>query len=106
MLQFRLRAPKGRLDRQDGKADASTVKPLGIQDARQQFLAIAERAAGGEPQIITKHGKPFVVVISAAEWQAARPKQRTLLEALRSCPVSADDLDLTRSDEMPREIAL
>jgi prevent-host-death family protein len=82
------------------------MKPLQLQEAKQQFSAVAARAAGGQPQIVTKHGKPFVVVVSVADWQEARPKKRTLLEMLRSCPVDADELDLRRSKELPRNIAL
>jgi prevent-host-death family protein len=82
------------------------VKPLQLQEAKQQFSAVAERAAGGQPQIVTKHGKPFVVIVSVTDWQEARPKKHTLLEMLRSCPVDASELDLRRSKELPRKIAL
>jgi prevent-host-death family protein len=82
------------------------VKPLQLQEAKQQFSAVAEKAASGHPQIVTKHGKPFVVIVSVADWQKAHPKKRTLLEMLRACPVDLTELDLTRSKEFPREIAL
>lgn len=82
------------------------MKPLQLQEAKQQFSAVAERAAGGQPQIVTKHGKPFVVIVSVADWQKAQPKKRTLLEMLRSCPVDSDELDLTRSKEYARDIEL
>jgi prevent-host-death family protein len=72
------------------------MKPLQLQEAKQQFSAVAERAAAGQPQIVTKHGKPFVVVVSVADWQEIRPKKRTLLKMLRSCPVAAEELDLRR----------
>ena len=82
------------------------MKPLQLQEAKQQFSAVAEKAAGGQPQVVTKHGKPFVVIVSVAAWQEAKPKKRTLLEMLRSCPVDADKLDLRRSKEPPRDIPL
>ena len=94
------------LDRQDRLSTVSRMKPLQLQQAKQQFSAVAERAAGGQPQIVTKHGKPFVVIVSVADWQKAQPKKRTLLEMLRSCPVDSDELDLTRSKELPRDIEL
>ncbi|CAN5750162.1 hypothetical protein BH20VER1_BH20VER1_21940 [soil metagenome] len=55
---------------------------------------------------MTKHGKPFVVIVGMADWQKTRPKERTLLEVLRSCPVDIDEIDLTRSTERPRDLAL
>ncbi len=82
------------------------MKSLQLQEAKQQFSAVAEKAAGGQPQIVTKHGKPFVVIVSVADWQKNKPKKRTLLEMLRSCPVPADELDLTRSKDLPRKLAL
>jgi prevent-host-death family protein len=84
----------------------SHMKPLQLQEAKQQFSAVAERAARGQPQIVTKHGKPFVVVVSVTDWQEARPKKRTLLEMLRSCPVDTNELDFRRSKEFPHKIAL
>lgn len=82
------------------------MKPLQLQEAKQQFSAVAEKAAGGQPQIVTKHGKPFVVIVSMAEWQNSKPKKRSLVEMLRSCPVDLTELDLTRRKEFPRDIAL
>ena len=82
------------------------VQPMEIQEAKRQFAALAERAASGTPQVITKHGKPFVVLISMAEWQRTQKPQGSLLEVLRSCPVDVDDLDLTRSADPPRDLTL
>ncbi len=82
------------------------MKPLQLQEAKQQFSAVAEKAARGQPQIVTKHGKPFVVIVNVADWEKAQPKKRTIIEMLRSCPVKSDELDLTRSKELPREIDL
>ncbi len=82
------------------------MKSLQLQEAKQQFSAVAERAAGGRPQIVTKHGKPFVVIVGVADWQKVKPGKCTLLETLRSCPVDLGELDLTRSRELPRPIAL
>lgn len=94
------------LDRQNRFATLSPMKSLQLQEAKQQFSAVAEKAAGGQPQIVTKHGKPFVVIVSVADWQKAQPKKRSLLETLRSCPVDLTKLDLTRSQELPRDVAL
>ena len=82
----------------------SGMKPLQLQEAKQQFSAVAEKAARGQPQIVTKHGKPFVVIVNVADWEKAQPRKKSLLEVLRSCPVDLTELDLTRSKELPREI--
>lgn len=82
------------------------MKSLQLQDAKQQFSAVAERAAAGHPQIVTKHGKPFVVIVSVADWQKSRTPKRTVLAMLRSCPVDLTELDLSRSQELPRDLEL
>jgi len=82
------------------------MKPLQLQEAKQRFSAVAEKAARGDPQIVTKHGKPFVVIVNVADWEKTQPRKRTILEMLRSCPVPSDELDLTRSKELPRDIEL
>lgn len=51
-----------------------------VQDAKNRFSAVIE-AARRRPQMVTKHGKPAVVVVDAAEY--ARLKQLERLEAPR-----------------------
>lgn len=83
------------------------MKSLQIQEAKQRFSTVAEKAAGGQPQIVTKQGKPFVAIVSVADWRKSTPPpQRTLLEVLRSCPVDLTELDLSRSQALPRDLAL
>lgn len=82
------------------------MKALRLQEAKQQFSAVAARAAGGQPQIVTKHGRPFVVVISVADWEKSRPSGRSLVDLLRSCPVDLTELKLDRSRELSRDLGL
>lgn len=42
-----------------------------IHDAKNRFSAMVE-AARREPQTVTKHGKPTVVMIAAAEYERLR----------------------------------
>lgn len=80
------------------------MRPLQLEEAKQQFSAVAERAASGQPQIVAKHGKPYVVIVSVADWQKSKPLKRSLLELLRSCPVDLTELELSRSKELPRDV--
>jgi antitoxin Phd len=50
-----------------------------LQDAKNKFSAVVEAALKGEPQTVTKRGKPAVVVLSIAQYQhlarkAAQPR--------------------------------
>jgi prevent-host-death family protein len=77
-----------------------------LQEAKNQFSAVAEQAVEGRPQIVTKHGQPFVVIVSVKQWEQSRPRRTPLVNALRACPADLTELDLRRSKELPREIAL
>lgn len=46
-----------------------------IQDAKNSFSAVVD-AAGKSPQTVTKHGKPAVVVVSAAEYDRLQTMER------------------------------
>ena len=40
-----------------------------LQDAKNKFSAVVDAAHNGEPQLVTKRGKPSVIVIAAEEYQ-------------------------------------
>jgi antitoxin Phd len=40
-----------------------------LQDAKNSFSAVVAAAIKGEPQTVTKRGKPTVVILSVAEYQ-------------------------------------
>ena len=47
-----------------------------LQDAKNRFSAVVEAASHGTPQVVTKHGKPTVVVVAAAEYERLRHLER------------------------------
>ncbi|MGC1480597.1 MAG: type II toxin-antitoxin system Phd/YefM family antitoxin [Chthoniobacterales bacterium] len=78
-----------------------------LQDAKQRFSAVADQASKGQPQLVTKHGKPFVVLVSADEWEKTQASSATsLFEALRACPADLTELSVTRQRDVPRQIGL
>ena len=63
-----------------------------LQDAKNRFSAVAETAANGEPQVVTRHGHPLVVIISYETYRekiSPEPK-KNIAEAFMDCPVSVD----------------
>ena len=46
-----------------------------LQDAKARFSAVVDAALAGEPQEVTRRGKPAVVVVGAEDW--ARMKGAT-----------------------------
>jgi prevent-host-death family protein len=75
-----------------------------VQDAKQRFSELVRRALDDGPQIVTRHGREVVVVLSAAEYrrltQPAIPFERFLLDE----GPDLTDLDLTRSTDPTREV--
>lgn len=77
-----------------------------LQEAKSQLSAVAEQAADGKPQIVTKHGRPFVVIVGIKEWEQAHQRRSSFIDALRACPADLTELDLQRSSELPRKVTL
>jgi antitoxin Phd len=76
-----------------------------LQAAKQRFSELVERAQREGPQVVTKHGKEAVVVVSAEEYRRLKGPADNLIEFLRSAP-DFDLLDLRRASDGGREIAL
>ena len=43
-----------------------------LQDAKNRFSAVVDAALAGEPQQVTRRGKPAVVVVSVSEYDRLR----------------------------------
>ncbi|MFZ3035781.1 MAG: type II toxin-antitoxin system prevent-host-death family antitoxin [Rugosibacter sp.] len=62
--------------------------------------------AGGDAQMVTVHGKPTAVVISAEEYARLTRRRGKLSSALLRPDLSAEDLDTSRSCDTGRDIEL
>lgn len=73
-----------------------------IQDAKNQLSEVIARALKQGPQVITRHGRKTVVVVSYTEYRALKKSQVKFSEFFRSSPLSGVELDLTRDTSLPR----
>ncbi len=74
-----------------------------LNEAKSKLSQLIKRAAAGEAQMVTVHGKPTAVVISAATYaRLSRPHQGTLSTALLHPELTVDDLDFSRSRDTGR----
>ena len=77
-----------------------------LQDAKNQFSAVVDAASHGKPQVVTKHGKPTVVVVAAAEYARLRHFERleapSFVDHLLAMP--ADDGTFDRLSGKLRDI--
>lgn len=76
-----------------------------VARAKSQLSEVIERAQS-EPQMITRNGKPSVVVVSVEEWQRKTVRKGTLAEFLLASPLRGADLELDRQHDHPRELQL
>lgn len=74
-----------------------------LQAAKQHFSDLVERARRDGPQIVTKHGKDAVVVISVEDYRRLRGGEPSLIEFIRQAP-DFDQLDLDRTRDTGRDL--
>jgi antitoxin Phd len=78
------------------KLEQSALPRWQLQDAKNRFSALVKAAAGGTAQVVTVHGAPAAVVLSAQAYErllaaaTASSVQRQSLSQALSCP----ELDL------------
>lgn len=77
-----------------------------LQQAKGNFSALIKRAASGDAQTVTVHGKPTAVVVSAEEYARLTRRRGKLSSALLRPDLAADDLDLSRSRDSGRRLKL
>lgn len=77
-----------------------------LQEAKNRLSQVVDSAMKDGPQTITLRGKPAAVVVSFAEYRQLTQPKTGLAQFFRQSPLSALDLDLSRSDELPREVDL
>ncbi len=78
------------------------------QEAKQRFSELVRRAVAEGPQVVTRHGEPTVVVMSADEYGRLRGQPSDLAAFLLdpSGPYF-DDLELDRLErDLPRDVEL
>ena len=73
-----------------------------LANAKARLSEVIDRAQTG-PQIITRHGKPNAVVVSAEEWARKTARKGTLAEFLLASPLRGADLELERVHDAPRD---
>jgi antitoxin Phd len=77
-----------------------------LQEAKSNLSQLIKLAANGEAQVVTVHGKPTAVVVSAAEYSQLIQRRGKLSAALLRTDLAAEDLDFSRSRDTGRNVEL
>ena len=75
-----------------------------LQEAKQQFSRLVERARTEGPQLVTRNGADVAVVLGMDEYRRLSGHGGDFKKFLLEGPPYFDDLPLERSKELPREI--
>lgn len=73
-----------------------------LQDAKNRFSEVVELVLKEGAQTVTKHGKPAVVIISAAEYERVLAPKKSLIELLRECPEDLGEIVSPRDKQTAR----
>lgn len=77
-----------------------------LQEAKNKFSSLVERAQHEGPQTVTKHGKAAVMVLSVDDYRKITRPKDDLATFLRDSPLADIDLDIQRGKDAPRDVTL
>lgn len=74
-----------------------------LQEAKQKFSELVQRALDEGPQTVTRHGETVVVVVSVDEYRRLTGGKPSFTDFLLSGP-DFSLLDLERASDFPRDV--
>lgn len=77
-----------------------------LQDAKNRFSELVEKAIATGPQTVTKRGVEAVVVLSFDEYKKLTKPKSSLIDFIKNSPLQGVELDLERDKDLPREVEL
>ncbi|RLC00760.1 MAG: type II toxin-antitoxin system prevent-host-death family antitoxin [Deltaproteobacteria bacterium] len=77
-----------------------------LQDAKNRFSEIVNEALRNGPQIVTRHGKKTVVIMSVEQYQRLVKPKINIIDFFQESPFRGEDLDLSRQKDSAREVVI
>ena len=77
-----------------------------LQEAKNKFSKLVEKAQHEGPQFVTKHGKESVVVLSMDDYKKIVKPKTNLLQFIQTSPLSKTSIDIERDTSPGRDIEL
>jgi prevent-host-death family protein len=77
-----------------------------LQKAKDQFSTVVEQALTDGFQLITRHGKPAVVVVSVEEFRKLQPPRQPISRFLARSPLRNLGGAPGRQRDLPRKVLL
>lgn len=77
-----------------------------LQEAKNRLSQVVDSALHDGPQTITLRGKPAVVIVPFEDYRKLTQPRTRLSQFFQESPLHAVELDLRRSDDLPRTVEL
>jgi antitoxin Phd len=77
-----------------------------LQEAKNKFSKLVEKAISEGPQFVTKHGKEAVVVLSVEDYERIAKPKSNLFHFIQSSPLSKISIDIERDKSVSRDFEL
>ena len=77
-----------------------------LQEAKNKFSKLVEKAQFEGPQFVTKHGKETVVVLSMEAYQNIVKPKSNLFQFIQASPLSETSIIIDRDKSTARDIEL
>jgi len=77
-----------------------------LQDAKNRFSEVVQKAIEQGPQIITRRGVKTVVILSVEDYRQLTNPKVNIIDFFRKSPLKDAMIDLTRDEDIGREIDL
>jgi prevent-host-death family protein len=90
----------------DQKSRSRHEREWQLQEAKNRLSQVVDSACHDGPQTITLRGKPAAVVVSFEEFRRLTQPHGTLVQFFEHSPLHGMELDLSRCDDLAREVEL
>ncbi len=77
-----------------------------LQEAKNKFSELVEKAQHEGPQFVTKHGKESIVVLSVEEYKKIIKPKSNLFQFIQTSPLSKKSISIERDKSPGRDIEL
>lgn len=77
-----------------------------LQEAKNKFSKLVEKALNEGPQFVTRHGKESVVVLSVEEYKKIVKPKSNLFQFIQTSPLSKTLINIERDKSPGRDIEL
>ena len=77
-----------------------------LQEAKNKFSEVVERAISEGPQTVSRRGKNAVIILSCTEYERLKGDKKGMVEFFRKSPLRGMDFDGERPRDLPRDTSI